>query len=179
MKRTAITLKPGKDQLVDFTVATPKTVKPGQYLAGLSAIEAANTGATPTAAAAGQAGASVAVRTRYVIAVEIDVPGDWTPSLRITRSALLDQPSGRVLGIALTNDGAAFLRPSGSVTVTDAGGKTVLAQKIAMGTFVTGTSVVYPVAWPDDLAPGQYHVAVDLAYGDGLTASYAGDVTAK
>jgi hypothetical protein len=180
LKETTVTLKPGADQLVAFAVKVPKDAKPGQYLAGLAAIEhSAALAATPTTAATGQAGASVDVRTRYVIAVEIDVPGDWPPSLRITGAALLDQPSGRFLGIALTNDGAAFLRPSGTITVTNADGKTILAQKITLGTFVTGTSIVYPIAWPDNLASGQYHVAVELAYGKGLTASYAGDVTAE
>ena len=177
VKKTKLTVTPGKDQLVSFTVAVPKNATPGQHLAGLSAIETTPASATPTARAAGQAGASVDVRTRYVIAVEIDVPGAWSASLRITGATLLSQPSGRFLGLALTNDGAAFLHPTGSVTVTDASGAAVLAQSIAMGTFVTNTSIVYPIAWPDKLAPGQYRVTVHLAYGDGQTASYRGDLT--
>jgi hypothetical protein len=169
-----VTLEPGEDQLIEFTVKVPKKVKPGQYLAGLAAAVAQPTDdqSTPVAPAENQAGASIDLRTRYVIGVEIDVAGEWTPSLVIQDVTVIDQPSGPVIGIALHNDGATFLHPAGTLELTGADGKIALEHTIEMGTFVTGTVATYPVSLNRVLTPGAYQVRVDLEYGDDQTVSY-------
>jgi hypothetical protein len=48
-----------------------------------------------------------------------------------------------------------------------------------MGTFVTGTEVRYPVAWPSVPKPGSYTVRVVLNYGDGKTATYDHTMTVE
>ena len=172
-----IVLKPGEDQLVAFTATVPKKTIPGQYLAGLAATVADPAAAsTPIAGKDGQAGASVIMRTRYVIAVEFDIGSDWSPSLLINSVTLINQPSGPVVGIALQNDGETFLHPSGTIELTDASGAVALTQVIEMGTFVTGTSVVYPVSWQGEINDGTYQAHVMLTYGNDQTVEFNGEI---
>ncbi len=75
-----VTLQPDKQQEVQFSVRVPQSVKPGQYLAGITAYVSSK----PSEAAKrneGQACASVNVQTRYVIAVQVNVPGNRFPRL--------------------------------------------------------------------------------------------------
>ncbi|MEA2512126.1 MAG: hypothetical protein QOJ59_1613 [Thermomicrobiales bacterium] len=175
---TRVTMQPGKDHVVGFTVRVPKNATPGQYLAGLAVAARPDEGAaTPVTADANQAGATIDLRVRYVIGVEVDVAGEWTPSLQIDDVHLIAQPSGPVLGIDLRNDGATFLQPTGSLTVTNAAGSILIQHPIAMGTFVTGTEVTYPIAWPGGPVAGTYNAHVALAYGDDQTATYDGTFT--
>jgi hypothetical protein len=72
----------------------------------------------------------------------------------------------------MKNDGDEFLKPSGSIIMTDTVGKRVLDQPIEMGTFVPGTGVMYPIHWSGVMAPGMYHVHVRLAYAKTGVAIY-------
>lgn len=173
-----VTLEQGKQQEVQFSVRVPKSVKPGQYLAGITAYVPSE----PTEAAErneGQAGASVNVQTRYVIAVQVNVPGEQVPSLSISSVSLLEQPTGRYIGIAMKNDGGLLLKPSGSLTLTNSEGKEVLEEKIQMDTFVTGTETTYAVAMSQAVGPGKYSVEVNLTYAQGKAATYKGGIEIK
>jgi hypothetical protein len=169
---TSVTLPAGMQKPVDFTVTVPKNLKPGQYLAGISAYIPT----VPPTAVAGQdgtkMGASITTQTRYVIGVQLDVQGVWTPSLKIETVDLVQQPSGPFIGVTLKNDGDEFLKPSGSLVMTDTTGTRVLDQPIDMGTFVPGTSVLFPVKWSGVMAPGMYHVHVRLSYAKTGIAIY-------
>lgn len=161
---SSVTLPAGMQRPVDFTVTMPKSLKPGQYLAGISAYIPN----VPPTAVAGQAGtkmgARITTQTRYVIGVQLDVQGTWTPSLKIEAVALVEQPSGPFIGVTLKNSGDEFIKPSGSIVMTNTAGTRVLDQPIEMGTFIPGTSVVYPIHWSGVMAPGMYQVHVKLAY---------------
>ncbi|HKP51368.1 MAG TPA: DUF916 domain-containing protein [Chloroflexia bacterium] len=169
--QASVTLAPGTQKPVEFTVAVPQSVKPGQYLAGISAYVPT---IPPTASqhASGQLGASVTMQTRYVIGVQVDVEGVWTPSLLIESTGLVEQPSGPFIGVQMKNDGDTFLKPSGMVVLTDTGGKRVLYQAITMSTFIPGTAITYPVKWNGELKPGDYLVHVEMKYGENSTARY-------
>lgn len=171
------TVAPGTEQTVSFSVHTPAGVKPGQYLAGIAASEAPAATAAGSAAVPGM-GARVTTNTRYVIGVQTDIAGAWEASLSIPNVSVLDQPSGTVIGVELRNDGDVFLlKPSGRIVVTDAAGNQLISQAIEMGTFVPGTDVTYPVAWPGQPAAGAYKVTVDLGYAEGKTATYDSTIT--
>ena len=173
LDESQVTLAPGEERSVAFTVQPPADAAPGQYLAGITAYvpaapeEIATTGGN-------QAGASVTMQTRYVIGVQVDVPGAWTPSMTITGASALEQPSGTKLGIAMTNDGDEFLKPQGSVTLSNAEATPILTQPIQLGTFLTGTDVTYPVAWPGVPLGGEYGVEVELNYATDKVARYSG-----
>ena len=171
----SVVLRPGEQKEVGFSVRAPESAEPGQYLAGIAAYAPSKpNGATKRGEK--QASASVDVRTRYVIAVQVDVPGPRVPSLTISSVSLVEQPAGAYIGVAMENDGAVLLRPSGSIRLTGSGGERVLEETIEMGTFVTGTEATYPVALPRAVRPGRYGVEVKLSYAEGKAASYDGSI---
>jgi hypothetical protein len=174
LTESRVTLDPGEQAVVEFAVKTPAKIKPGQYLGGISALVPTTMQGTATTSNAGGAGATLSVQPRYVIAVEVDVPGEWTPSMTITGASALEVPSGTKLGIAMENTGDTFIAPTGSVTLTNAQATPILEQPIKMSTFLTGSDIVYPVAWPGAPEAGQYAVDVELNYADDKTATYRG-----
>ena len=172
----SVTLRPREEKRVGFSLRVPESIEPGHHLAGIAAYVPSTRKGGAAERGEGQAGASVSVQTRYVIAVQVDVPGARTPSLAIPSVSLSEQPNGTYIGVELRNDGNVFLKPSGSLTLTDPGGKRVLSRPIEMGTFVTGTAVTYPVPWRGEPNPGKYAVGVELAYADGKVARYTGAI---
>lgn len=173
-----VTLRPGEQKEVGFSVQAPESVEPGQYLAGIAAY-APNKPDQAAKRDENQAGASVDVQTRYVIAVQVNVPGAQVPSLTISSVSLLEQPAGKYIGVTMKNDGGVLLKPSGSIVITDSEGKRVLEEAIKMDTFVTGTEATYPVALPGAIGPGKYGVDVNLSYAKGKTARYSGALEIK
>ncbi|MDQ5823110.1 MAG: DUF916 domain-containing protein [Chloroflexota bacterium] len=173
---SSVTLPAGRQQVVDFTVTVPASVKPGQYLAGISAYAPI----IPATAVVNQGGskmdANVTVQTRYVIAVQVDVEGAWTPSMKIDSVALVQQPSGPFIGVRMKNDGDTLFKSSGTFVLSDAGGKRILEQSIQVGTFVPGTEILYPVKWSGELGPGTYKVEVVVDYGANKQATYMSDL---
>jgi len=143
-----VTLQPGAKKQIGFSIQVPESVERGQHLAGITAYVVKN-----PAKDGKQTGASIVVQTRYVIAVQVDVPGTWTPSMKIPAVSLLEQPSGTVIGVSIRNDGDTFVKPSGSMTLSDSTGKRVLDHPIKMDTFVTNTEVTYPVPCTTDSSP--------------------------
>lgn len=167
-----VTLPAGMQKPVDFTVSVPQGLRPGQYLTGISAyIPSLDTTAVGTPGSTSM-GAGVTMQTRYVIGVEVDIAGAWTPSLTIDNVDLIQQPSGPFVGVHLNNAGDTFLKPAGTIVMTDTAGRRVLEQPIQMGTFIPGTQVVYPVKWSGVLAAGRYNVHVQLNYDVNRVAVY-------
>lgn len=166
-ERDSVAVAPGEQQRVGFKVLTPATARPGQYLAGIAAYIPKPAEAGGNTATGNQLGGVVVTQTRYIVGVQVDVPGVWTPSLAVTGVEVLTYPSGSFLGVRLKNDGGTFLHPAGRIVLRDAAGKALLEQPIAMGTFVTGTEVTYPVPWPGAPAAGAYQAEIELDYGAG------------
>lgn len=177
LNQSQVTIEPGDEASVAFTIQPPGDTAPGQYLAGIVAYVAASPDGTPLAGEAGQAGASIIMQTRYAIAVQVDVPGEWTPELSITGASAMEQPSGTQLGITMTNTGDTFIKPKGKVTLSNSEATPILTQPIEMGTFLTNTDLTYPVAWPGVPAGGEYGVEVELNYADDQVARYSGVFT--
>ena len=77
-----VTVPAGQAGLVFFTVKVPDDAAPGQYLAGISiwhdleAYEGTPEADGTNSTTGTQAG--VQIRSRYVLPVQINVPGDWT-----------------------------------------------------------------------------------------------------
>ncbi len=179
LEESRVTLTSGEQVSVKFTVSPPLGTAPSQYLAGIAAYIPVAPDRAPNAARANQVGAAITMQTRYVIGVQVDVPGEWVPSIRITGAEALEQMSGTQLGIAMRNDGDTFLKPEGSVTLTNADAKLILSQPIPLNTFVTGTEIIYPVAWPGVPVGGEYGVDVELNYADDKVARYRGMLTIR
>lgn len=179
LAQSSLDLQPGTSSSVAFSVYVPASVRPGQYLAGIAAYKPKTEVTNHVTNGQDQATAILDVQMRYVVAVQVDVPGAWQADMAIPEVSFLEQPSGAFLGVRIENSGDTLLRPTGSIRVEDLSGNTVVERPINMGTFVTGTEVRYPVAWPSAPKPGSYKVRVELTYGEGKTAIYDRVVTVE
>ena len=168
-ERSTVTLAPGASAVVPFTVVVPAGVRSGDHLAGLSIAAPAKPG-DEGERQQGQAGASVDVQTRHIIAVQIEVPGRADPELVITEVEPDARPDGLYLQIGIANRGRKLTKARGSITVGDR-----FEQEFDVDTFVPGTRISYPVKWTTQAEQGEYPASVELRYGDEV-ATFQGDV---
>jgi hypothetical protein len=163
--RRAVTLAPGQTTAVPISVAIPGTAQPGDYLAGVS-VEALHQQAQTVK----RRGVSIASVERYAIGVETSLPGTRHPAIRFTGAALQRQPAGLTFLLQARNSGNAILQGvHGAVRVTRAG-RTVLARSLGPGTFVTATSIAYPVPAFGQTPPQgtRYRIVAELRYPGGV-----------
>lgn len=166
-----ITVTDGMERLVTFTVRVPEDTKPGQYLAGISASVPKDT-SDRDKNGPNQAAMSLELTFQRVIAVQIDVPGDWAPKLVVTGAQADATPDGVSVGVHIANQGNAFARGRGSMRVES----TNTDFNFPIDTFVSETAIVMPIAWTDEVVPGTHNVQVDLQYDDGRRTSWNGDI---
>lgn len=160
LERAAVTLGPGASAVVSFTVTVPDDATTGQHLAAVS-IAAPSAAGGSAESDEGQAGASVDVQTRHVIAVQVDVPGPADPELVITGVTPAARPDGLYLEIAIENKGLGLTKAEGVITVDDD-----FEREFDVDTFVPGTAIAYPVKWRADADDIEHQAAVELRYGD-------------
>jgi hypothetical protein len=163
--RSAVTLAPGQTIAVPISVAVPGTASPGDYLAGVS-VEALD----QRAASVKRHGVSIASVERYAIGVETSLPGTRHPAIQFTGAALQRQPAGLTFLLGARNSGNVILQGvHGAVRVTRAG-RTVLSRPLGPGTFVTATSIGYPVpAFGQTPTQGtRYRITAELRYPGGV-----------
>jgi hypothetical protein len=160
-----VTLAPATRVKVAVSVLVPSTVKPGDYLSGIS-IEALDQ--RPQGLA--KKGVSIASVERYALGVEVLVPGPRHPLIQFTGASLQRQPAGLTFLLQARNSGNVILQGVyGQVRVTR-DGHTVISRAIEAGTFVTGTSIAYPItAMNQTAAEGtHYRIYAWLNYHDGV-----------
>lgn len=169
VERTAMTLAPGESAIVPFTVTVPAGARSGVHLAGIAVWQADGAISSP---AATDAMASIDVRTRRVVAVEVQVPGDAAPRLEITGVRPAVRPDGMYLEIQLENQGRGLATAQGRISLPGDSEPKVFS----VDTFVPETTVDYPVKWQPRVDPGRYPVRVDLTYDGGQTTGWDGFV---
>lgn len=151
---------------VPVAVTVPSAAAPGDYLSGISA-EAQGQDRSGLAAH----GVSVASVERYVLGVEVSVPGPRTARIELTGAGVTSEPGGVAFMLSARNAGNTIVPGvHGHVSVT-LGSRTVLSRPIEAGTFVTGPEISYPVpALGETPAEGtRYRVAAWLTYPGGVT----------
>jgi Bacterial protein of unknown function (DUF916) len=124
---------------VPVSVQPPSSADPGDYLAGI--------GVQSTEPAEQQDKGNLAISSvqRYAVGVEMMLPGPRHPLIRMTGVKLTREPAGVTFSILARNGGNVILKNVvGSATVSD-GSKKVFTRKLGPGTFVTGTSIAYPL----------------------------------
>jgi hypothetical protein len=160
-----VTLAPQESAVVPVSVAVPVSASPGDYLSGVSieALEQA-TKSTP------RKGISIASVDRYVIGVEVSLPGPRRPLILFTGAEVQRQPSALTFLLLARNPGNVILQNThGRAVITD-GRRTVASVALGPGTFVTGTSIVYPIPTPSE-HPQQgavFRVRAYLRYPGGI-----------
>jgi hypothetical protein len=160
-----LALAPGSTMAVPVWVRSPAGTQPGDVLAGVS-IEAADQ--RPTAAS--PSGLSIASVVRYVIGVEVSTPGPRRPRVVFTGAQMVRTPSASAFTLLARNAGNVILQGvQGAVRVTR-GARTVLARRLGPGTFVTDSSIAYPLPAPGEhpREGARYRVRAYLRYPGGI-----------
>jgi hypothetical protein len=156
-----VTLPPGGEVDVPVSVAVPRGAPAGDLLAGVD-VEALG-----QAAESGSRGVSIASVVRYVIGVEVSVPGPRHPLIRFTGAAAERQPSALVFLLHAANLGNAILPGVHGAALITRGSRVVAHVPLGPGTFVTASSISYPIPAPGERAAAGtvYRVRAYLRYG--------------
>lgn len=112
LERTAVTLPANGSAVVSFDVTVPSLARSGHHLAGIS-ISVPKEQDGPADASGGQAGASIDVQTRRIIAVQVNLPGSAEPELVIGGISPAARPDGLYLEIAVENTGRGLTKAEG------------------------------------------------------------------
>jgi hypothetical protein len=150
---------------VSLSVDVPATAAAGDYLGGVS-VEALGQSRTAKVTH----GVAIGETDRYAIGVEIKLAGPRYPAVKLTGATVSREPAGLVFHVQASNTGNVILKNvHGWVRVTK-GSRVVGTAKVLPGTFVSGTSISYPLAASrEQPTPGSsYRVQALLRYGGGV-----------
>lgn len=167
LDRTAVTLEPGEARAVRFEVSVPRDVSGGQHIAGIAVWALGD-----EAEDGGDEAVSVVVRTRRIVAVQVDVPGPQDPELVVTGVEPAARPDGLYLEIQIENQGSAMTTGDGTLEIP----AQAFVEDFFVDTFVPGTSIGYPIKWTDDPREGVYDAHVEIDY-EGRVAEWTGSFT--
>jgi hypothetical protein len=146
-------LEPGKAVQLPLTIKVPKGTAPGQYLTAV-AMETAEPRAVGGSAVFKQV-------IQQVVPVFITVPGPIKPKFEIGDITLTTQGVVSALTIEIKNRGNVRVKPTGTVTVTDASGATVLTAPITMDSVYARDETMLTIGVPA-LAGGTYKVSAEF-----------------
>ena len=135
-----LVLAPHQKVSVPVAVNTPPDVRPGDYLSGIS-VQALGS------ARVSHPRGNVAISSvqRYVVGLLSEIPGPRNPLIRITSAKVTRDPAGLTFYLHATNAGNAILQNVRGKLLITRGSRVVARTKIGPGTFVTGTSIDYPL----------------------------------
>ncbi len=158
--RTALTVAPGQETQVGFTVQVPPGAVPGDHLGGV-AFENAH-----PVLGTGKISISSVVRT--VVGVLVKVPGPAAFNLRVGAASIQPLTAQGLASIVvpLTDTGTLLGKPTLTVSMSGANYQRSITRQL--DTILPGDSIRYPFPWPDTLGPGVYRIDVS-ATGPGMT----------
>jgi hypothetical protein len=165
LSRRLVVIPRHASRSMSVSLDVPAAATPGDYLGGV-AVEAL--GQTSTAKVS--KGVAIGETDRYAIGVEVKLPGPRIPIVTFSGATVSREPSGLVFHVNARNTGNVILtNVHGSVRVTT-GSRVVSAATIQPGTFVSGTSISYPLPAPhEEPTPGSsYRVQAVLRYAGGI-----------
>lgn len=163
----SIELAPGSSTSIPFTVDVPEGARSGIHLAGI-AVWSPKAETAPEAVAA----ATIELKTRRVVAVEVELPGRSGPELVIRGAAAAARSDGLYLEMDLFNEGRGYARGEGLVRIQGQDGPATFPLDIV----VPETGTAYPIKWSDERIPlGAYRVSIEVDYSDDV-ARWEGDV---
>jgi hypothetical protein len=160
-----LVLAPRQKASIPVAVNAPRDVRPGDYLSGIS-VQAAG----PARERRLRGNIAISSVQRYAVGMLVDIPGPRRPLVRISSAKVTREPAGLTFYLHAANAGNAILQNvSGELLVTS-GTRTVARAKIGPGTFVTGTSIDYPllVAKEQPREGAVYRVRAVMRYRGGV-----------
>jgi hypothetical protein len=160
-----LVLAPLQKAMIPVGVAPPPDIHPGDYLSGISV------------QALGQhherrvrGNIAIASVQRYAVGLMVDVPGPRNPLIHITSARVAREPAGLTFYLHASNAGNAILQNVRGKVLITRGRRTVARTKIRPGTFVTGTSIDYPLLVPREQPRENavYRVRAVMRYHGGI-----------
>ena len=168
LDRDKLILSPGASKTIPFSVSIPADAAPGEHVGGISVyVPKEEEGRGPT-----ETGAAVVVRSRRIVAVQVQLP-DGNPAHMVIRGVeAAARPDGLYLELLLANDGSGLTKGTGLVTLSENG----FRREFSIDTFLPRTSIRYPVKWTTEPRSGTFAGRVDIEY-DGRHATWEGSFT--
>ena len=173
LSTTQVTLQPGEEVKVPFTVTIPADALPGEHIGGLM-VESVTDSVTANPSDGDQAQFSVNVVKRVGVAVVIDLPGVHTSMLVVDQIGFETQDEqGATFAIKVNNIGNVMTKAEGNFMLTDKDGATLASLPVKVDTILPGDATTIYLFEPLNLADGDYFMSVGLIY-DGGTAILEG-----
>lgn len=150
-----MTLQPGEQRTVPFSVAVPAGTAPGDHLAGIAFQDAR----------ASTSGTQFRIREviREVVGVLVRVPGAASPKLRVG-PLRLEQLPGTNLGaiaVGIANSGRLYCKPLLAVSLRGEASSERITRPL--DTVLPQTAVTYPLILTHGIAAGRYLVSARLS----------------
>jgi hypothetical protein len=140
LSKGRVTLPPRGKATVSVSVSPRKRARAGDYLSGIGVQALGRRAQTKT-----RGNLAIASIQRYAVGVLVRIPGPRQPLIRFTDARVQREPAGVAFFASAANIGNVILQGvRGRVTITQ-GDRIVARKPIGPGTFVTGTSIHYPV----------------------------------
>lgn len=160
VSETEVTLQPGEQRVIPFTVTIPQDVRAGQHVGGLVVED------TELRTGAQEGALQVQIQNRTAVAIQVNLPGPVIEQLTVTGVRSEVQQGYQMLLVGLRNDGTQMLKPAGELVIRGADGQEIQRIPFQLDTLLPETTIDYPVVVPGQaLAAGSYTVAVDIGYG--------------
>jgi hypothetical protein len=162
LPRRLIVLGPGARAIVPVLVRTPTGIPGGDYLSGISVQALGHAGEART-----RGNIAIASVQRYAIGLFEKIPGPRHPSIRIPSASVTREPAGLTFFVNADNRGNEILQGVHGRILVTRGRRTVAKAVVGPGTFVSGTSIAYPLMAPRE-QPREgavYRVRAVMHYG--------------
>jgi hypothetical protein len=140
LPRRRVVLQPRGKLLVPVGIRTPAGAAAGDYLSGIS-VEAL--GRAHQARMSGNI--AISSVQRYAVGVFVKVPGPRHPLIGFSGASVEREPAGLTFYVRARNKGNAILQNVRGYVIVTRGRRSVARTTIGPGTFVTGTSIAYPL----------------------------------
>jgi hypothetical protein len=160
-----LSIGPRGKAAIAVTIKAPRSARAGDYLSGVS-VEALGQSREQRP----RRGVAISSIQRFAVGTLVRVPGARQPLIRFTGARVERQPAGVTFLLEAENAGNVVLtKVRGQAQITR-GKRRVASQRIGPGTFVTGTSIGYPVpALRQQPAQGtEYRVQALMRYRGGV-----------
>jgi hypothetical protein len=160
-----VELAPRGSARVNVSVRPSSSAKPGDYLSGIG-VQAAGRGRESKP----RGNVAIASVQRYAVGVLVRLPGPRHPLIRFNGARVEREAAGVTFYLSAGNRGNVVLQDvKGRHTITQ-DGRVVARGPLGPGTFVTGTSIDYPILVPRERARegSEYRVRAFLRYRGGI-----------
>lgn len=165
LARRRVVLGPHRRTSVAVNILPPKGAAPGDYLSGIGVQARGHPKPTKPRRNVG-----ISSTQRYAVGLELRLPGPRHPLIRLTRANIKREPAGIAFSIFGRNPGNVILQNVHGRALITEGRRVVARMPMGPGTFVTATSIAYPIPTPRE-QPHQgavYRVRAFLRYRGGI-----------